>query len=491
VQRLLVVLLLLVACGAACGSEPSGNTLEDIKRRGEITWGSDIAGGEPYVYEDPEDTSRIIGFEVDIMEAIARRLGVVARRVQGHWPNLVPGLERGDFDVILNGLEATPERRDRILLSAPYFIYGQTLSIRKGDPYRSIFDLSGRAVGTLNQTQAVEILHLVAGIDTRLYEGNEEPYQDLERGRIDGVLLDNIIADRYGCTPKRPAVTCVPYDIARGEYVVGIRRSDAPLKAAIDGALEAMRTDGELERILRKANLWDHRQRDPDTGVGVRSASRAIDGDMVGQFIAAAWMTLQLSVLAFLIAVPLGVLLAIARVYGALPIRVAARVYIELFRGTPVLLQLYVLYYGLASVITLGPIQAGVLGLGLNYAAYEAEVYRGALLAIPRGQAEAARALGMSPWQTLRHVMVPQALRIALPPMTNDFVSMLKDSSIVGVFAVFELTKRMSVASAELRGWLLPGLMCAALYLLLSFPLSELARRLERRLARDQRPHAL
>jgi polar amino acid transport system substrate-binding protein len=93
--------------------------------------------------------------------------------------------------------------------------------------------------------------------------------------------------------------------------------------------------------------------------------------------------------------------------------------------------------------------------------------------------------------QTLRHVLLPQALRLALPPMTNDFVSLLKDSSLVSVITVIELTKRMTIAAVDLRGWLVPGLLCAAMYLALSFPLSELARRLERRLSRDQRPLAL
>jgi polar amino acid transport system substrate-binding protein len=252
-----------------------------------------------------------------------------------------------------------------------------------------------------------------------------------------------------------------------------------------------MRADGELERILRKARLWDTRQTDAAPSEGHINLARTIDGELVLQFLAAAWVTLELSVLAFLLAVPIGVALAIARVYGAAPIAGAARLYIELFRGTPVLLQLFVLYYGLAGVVNLGPIEAAVLGLGLNYGAYEAEVYRGALLAIPRGQSEASRALGMGPAQTLWHVLLPQALRLALPPMTNDFVSLLKDSSLVSVITVIELTKRMTIAAVDLRGWLVPGLLCAAMYLILSFPLSELARRLERRLARDQRPHAL
>ena len=127
----------------------------------------------------------------------------------------------------------------------------------------------------------------------------------------------------------------------------------------------------------------------------------------------------------------------------------------------------------------------------LNYAAYEAEVYRGALLALPRGQTEAAQSLGLGPWQTLRHVLLPQALRLALPAMTNDFVALLKDSSLVSVITVIELTKRMTIAAVDLHGWLLPGLACAALYFALSYPLSELSRRLERRLARDQHPRAL
>jgi polar amino acid transport system substrate-binding protein len=228
-----------------------------------------------------------------------------------------------------------------------------------------------------------------------------------------------------------------------------------------------------------------------ELGGGVTRSPRTFDGAMVLQFLHAAWVTLEISALAFLLAVPLGMVLAVARVYGGAVVRGGARAYIELFRGTPVLLQLFVLYYGLADIISLGPMQAAILGLGLNYGAYEAEVYRGALLAIPRGQSEAARALGFGPWQTLRHVMIPQALRLALPPMTNDFVSLLKDSSLVSVITVIELTKRMTIAAVDMRGWLIPGLLCAAFYLVLSFPLSELARRLERRLAHDRRPHAL
>jgi len=492
VIRLLAPALALAALLIACrGGEPGhGGTLAAIRHRGEITWGADVQGGEPYTYEDPAQPDHVIGFEVDVMDAVARRLGVRARMVQYAWSNLVPSLERGDFDVIANGLEATAERRQRILLSDAYFVYAETLTVRTDSEVRSVFDLAGKRVGTLNQTYAYDILRMLYG-DAKVYEGNEEPYTDLELGRTDAVLLDNIIADRYGCNAQHPLIHCLPYDVARGTYVIGVRKADPELEQAIDAALAAMRADGELEQILRKAKLWDDRQTEEPPSEGHANLARGFDASLVVQFLEAAWVTLELSVLAFLLAVPVGVALAVARVYGARPIAGAARLTIELFRGTPVLLQLFVLYYGLAGVVSLGPVQAAVLGLGLNYGAYEAEVYRGALLAIPRGQSEAARALGFGPAQALRHVLLPQALRLALPPMTNDFVSLLKDSSLVSVITVIELTKRMTIAAVDMRGWLIPGLLCAALYLALSFPLSELARRLERRLARDQRPLAL
>jgi polar amino acid transport system substrate-binding protein len=123
------------------------------------------------------------------------------------------------------------------------------------------------------------------------------------------------------------------------------------------------------------------------------------------------------------------------------------------------------------------------VGLGLNYAAYEAEIYRGALQAVGSAQLEAARTLGLSEWQSFRLVRSPQALRLALAPMTNDFVALLKDSSLVSVITVVELTKQTAIYATNVGSWVVPGIMCASLYLIFSLPLARAARRLERRLA--------
>lgn len=473
--------------------------LDEVKRRGELRWGGDLQGGEPYVFEDERHPGKIQGFEVEIADALAQKLGVRAKFMQNDWSNLVPALERGDFDVILNGLEETPERRSRIRLSTPYFTYGETLTVRAGAKFRTLADLEGKRVGTLNQTVAHDILK-ASPVEVVLYEGQQEPYMDLAKGRTDAVLLDHVIADRYGCV--LPELRCLPDDIARGHYVLGLGKDAAALQGAVDQALAALQQSGELERILMRWKLWDARQKPAEAGTPANAAAvpsalatlpvatspvaaapaRHFGAGHALLFLKGALVTLLISVLSFAIASPLGIALASLRLYTGRPGRWLAAGYVEVFRGTPLLLQLYVLYFGLADVVRLDPMTAAVLGLALNYGAYEAEVYRGALSSVPHGQTEAARALGLSRWQALRHVVFPQALRTALPAVTNDFVALLKDSSLISVITVIELTKRMTILAVELRDWITPGLLCAALYFAMSFPLARWARRIERRL---------
>jgi polar amino acid transport system substrate-binding protein len=253
--------------------------------------------------------------------------------------------------------------------------------------------------------------------------------------------------------------------------------------------------DGTLERIYRKWNIWDEYQ--PaffKTSSEQRAASGkaeplpaarrsllALTRAYIPALLKASVITIVLSCLAMTLAVAVGVLIASGRVYASKPVRALLTLYVEVVRGTPVLLQLFVLYYGLSSVIRLPAFIAALLGLGLNYAAYESEIYRGALEAVPRGQLEAARTLGLTEGQVLRLVRGPQAFRLALPPMTNDFVSLLKDSSLVSVITVIELTKQTQIFAANIGSWVIPGILCAALYLAMSVPLSRLAGWLEMR----------
>jgi polar amino acid transport system substrate-binding protein len=496
-----VWLLADVAVGLSARAAAAGTgALAAMRARGILRWGGDLQGGAPYVSESSTHPGHLEGFEVDIAAALAQRLGLRAEFVQTDWSTLIPALERGSIDIVLNGLEVTPARAQRVRFSRPYFVFVERLSVRADDPRANawrpgdISVLRGRRIGTLANSLAWDLLG-EAGADRVPFEGQDEPYRDLVAGRLDGVLLDDIIADRYG---RRPGLRVVG-DLATGQYAIGLRPGDGDLAAAIDAALADVIERGQLRAILRRHGLDGPRQAALETaGVGAAGGRTeaagvlpvrrggGLDARQLRLFFAGAGVTLLVSAGAMVIAMLLGLLLALARLPS--PViwrRVGARaasLYVELFRGTPVLLQLYVLYYGLAPVYALPPLTAAILGLGLNYAAYEAEIYRAGLQAVPRGQIEAGEALGMSGAMVLRRVLLPQALRFSLPGVANDFIALLKDSSLVSVITVVELTKRMTIAAVDGGGWLLPGLLCAGFYLVMSFPLSRLLQRLERAL---------
>jgi len=193
-------------------------------------------------------------------------------------------------------------------------------------------------------------------------------------------------------------------------------------------------------------------------------------------------------VLAMALAIVAGLFIVLVRLYGIGPLQWLAKAYVEIIRGTPLLIQLFLIYYGLPQIgIRLNAFVAGIVGLGLNYAASESENYRAGIQAIPRGQTEAALALGMSRWQTLQHVILPQAVRVVIPPVTNDFIAMFKDSSIVSVITMVELTKVYGMLAMSTYDYIGLGLMTAGIYFALSYPASIFAHWLERKLRYDHR----
>jgi polar amino acid transport system substrate-binding protein len=187
------------------------------------------------------------------------------------------------------------------------------------------------------------------------------------------------------------------------------------------------------------------------------------------------------------IAVVLGLPLAVGQSKGPRLVRALCTMYVEFFRGTPVLVQLLFLYFGLPALhLAMPGWLTALVGLGLNYAAYESQVYRAALEAIPRGQWEAAYSLGMSPLLAFRRIILPQSFRIALPPMTNDFVSLFKDTSVAYVISVWELATAYRELANATGKFLTLGIVVSAFYMIMSLPLARLARRLERKMQNRQ-----
>ena len=469
----------------------------------ELVWAADAEGGAPYSFRDPRDPSRIIGFEVDLADALAERMGRKARFVQNQWDGLVPGLERAEYDVVINGLEITPERAEKIHFSNPYFYSTLTLTIRADDArIHGADDLRGLTAGVLRVTFAERYVQSLGNVTIRSYDGQVQQFIDLALGRLDAVVMDTPVASYYATGPQ---VRNFEIPAARMAFGIGIRKNDEELLHQINTALEAMRRDGTLRKIYTDWGIYnaataqafgdnepvanDHATRYREYLDAIRTEhsfkERLNDYKRyLPLLLQGALVTLEISAAAMAMAISLGLSLAVARVFAPRGVAWPIVGFIEVVRGTPLLIQLFIIFYGLPSIgIRFSPLWAAVIGLGVNYAAYEAENYRAGIQSIPRGQLDAALALGLTRLQTIRKIVLPQAVRLVIPPVTNDFIALLKDSSLVSVITMVELTKMYGQLAATNYDYIGIGLLTAAIYFLLGLPIARLSRALEARLA--------
>jgi polar amino acid transport system substrate-binding protein len=478
--RLVLLAAGLIPCSAAGAQERP------------LRWGADEEGGAPYVFKDPTTPSGLAGFEVDLARALEMQLGRPIRFVHYEFNTLIQGVLRGDLDFAMNGLEVLPERAKVVRFSRPYYVYQLQLATRADDHrFTSLADfqgVNGVTVGTLENTAAERILR-DRKIPTRAFPGQAELYKLLSRGELDAVYLDLPVQNYF--LPLYPDLRLRGQPRDKGYYAAAFRKEDAALADAFDAALGRLLENGELRDIYEKWKLWNADQKEltnPEVAGADDPGAAWTFGRYFPMLLRGAGVTVEIAVLGMLLAVTLGLPVALARMYGPAPLRWLALGYVEFFRGIPVLLLLYFLYYGLPDVaaswglpLRMTALEAAVLGFGINYAAYEAEIYRAGIAAVPAGQWEAAASLGMSGPLTFRRIILPQALRTILPPMTNDFVALFKDTSVVSIIAVVELSKEYQTLSKTSMKYVEIGLVTAALYLIMSVPLGYLSRYLEKR----------
>jgi polar amino acid transport system substrate-binding protein len=422
--------------------------------------------------------------------------------VPNDWDGLIPGLSRGLYDCVICGIEITPEKSQEVRFTNPYYVTYEQFVVKRGTPrVASLDQLAGKQVGTLSQTASFLMLSKIPGVIVKTYDEEVNAYADVVNGRLFGVLLDYPIAKYYAFANPNLQFTGPPF--GQISYGIALSRTNPALLEEMNAALGRVIASGEMRDILSRWGLWTAMVADtfgqpedsslPDTEYRAFVAATAEQPSLMNRIIGyarfwplllqASLLTIEVSILGMVGAVLLGFALAIMRVYGPFPLRWIATLYIELIRGTPLLIQLLILFYGLPNIgIKLEPFVAGVLGLALNYAAYEAENYRAGLLAIPKGQMEAARALGMTQRQGLFHVVIPQSFRLVLPPVTNDFISLLKDSSLVSMVTLVDLTGAYKQIATQTFDYFGAGLLVATFYLLIGLPFVRLARLTEQKL---------
>jgi polar amino acid transport system substrate-binding protein len=486
-----LLLALLAALASALGA----------RAQQPLRWGADLNGGGPYVYEN--ERGELTGFEWDLAQWLAAGLDRRAEHVYGQWDKLPQLLERGDIDVVLNGYEWSAEREAQWPSSIPYYVYRQQLiaradaaSIRDWSDLDARWGAPRRRVGVLGGSAAERyaIERWGDSIELLAYDGVTNTLELVRQRQLDATVQDTPIATHY--LPQFPELRALGAPQAPGWYVIYTRRADAELRARIDARIAQGLRDGTLRSIYARYGLWNDEQGElaryehawPPASES--STPKVDDGPrfwalpfwpLLGR---AALVTIALACLSMPIAILLGIAVAVGRAYGPRWLAWPLSGYVEILRGTPLLLQLYVIYYLLPAVgLRIPEFWAGVFGLSINYSAYEAENYRAGRAAVPRGQFEAALALGMGKFRALRRVVLPQAVCIVIPPVTNDFVALFKDTSVCSVIAVVELTGMYNRLYNNHPGRVLElGLATAVLYFGMSYPVSLLARRYERRL---------
>jgi polar amino acid transport system substrate-binding protein len=474
--------------------------LDEVRGRGELVWAADQEGGGPHVFPDPADPRKITGFEVEFAELIAAELGVKARFQQGQWDRLPLLLDQA-ADCVINGIELTPERRRDYTCSRPYFGYALQVVGRRGAPPALLADLAEPGprgpwrVGVLTGSAAeTEMRARAARGEAQLevigYDGTLDSLEQVRSGVLDAAVLDDCIfafyADRFA------GLRTVDRPFAGGLYTVLSSRRTPRLAAAIDEAIGRLVADGRLKSLYDRWDLAGRQQmlmlRD---ATEIPVARRRTLGELLWQTLpllaSSAGMTILLSTLSFPLAIAIGLAVAVGRLHGPAWLRPLLAGYVEVLRGTPLMLQLYAIFFLLPKIgLAIPAVLAAILGLALNYSAYESEIYRAGLRAVPLGQFEAALSLGLSKWQALRHVLVPQAVRIVMPPVTSDFIALFKDTSVCSAITVVELTKRYSVLALSTGRIVELALVTAVLYLCMSWPLALLARWFEVRLERPE-----
>ena len=482
--RWFVVLLLAAAAALGLGGTANAADDERVVRVGtEGTY-------PPFTYVDPR-TQELTGYDIEVIEAVAEKAGWRLQFVTSTFDAIFPALDAGRIDVIANQVTINPEREARYLFSEPYtYSRGVIVTAADNDDVTTLDDLEGKVAAETETSNWAQVAR-DAGARVQSVEGFAQAAELLAQGRVDVTINDNIAVLDYLASTGSKDVKIVGNagdEISR--QALTFRTEDEDLRDEANQALRELREDGTLAKISKSYFGADVSVEDPDEVTVKGSDTGRSDVEVLQD---AAWPmlrgfivgTIPLTVISFAFGLAIALAAALARMSKNRLLNAPARVYISIIRGTPLLVQLFIIFYGLPQMgVKFPPFVAACLALSLNVGGYAAEVIRASILSVPRGQYEAATTIGMGYAQSMKRIILPQATRIAVPPLSNTLLSLVKDTSLVAVVLVTELFREAQRA-ASVSGEFLVLYAFAALYYWVVCQLISLGQhRLERRLER-------
>jgi len=476
-QRCVAVILLLFFSPAALLAQPA---LDRVRRSGELRIGTDAT----YPPFETAEGGQYTGFDIDLGNAVAREVGVKARFVNASFDGIFPALQNGTFDAVISSVTITPERSASMLFSDPYYDSGQLIVVNQDrQGISSPDDLKGKQVGVQINTTAQVDLEKREGVKVAKYNTIDLALLDLQNKRIDAVVIDAPVA-KYMIFQSFHDLKTVGRRFTDEKFGIALAQGSDDLLLEINKALKKIKETGEYDRIHEK--WFGEAAERAAQQEAQRTKPKVFDLGIVRRtltfFMRGVWLTAKLAMLSLGLGLPIGLLLALMRVQSSRLIKAPAALYVEIMRGTPLLVQILFIYFVLPYFgIYLPAFISGIIALTLNSAAYISEIFRAGILSIEVGQMEAARSLGMTYSQAMRRIILPQTFRRVVPPLTNEGIALLKDSSLVSVIGLTELARTGQELASHYAAPLTIWPVVAIFYLILTFPLTRVAEYLERR----------
>ena len=463
---------------AGCGGERSA-----VKMVTEATF-------PPYEFLRGE---KIVGIDVELCQAIAQRLGRPFAVENTEFDSVIPSVTSGKATLAAAGITITEDRRKNVDFSIPYVTTGIVVIHKKSNPFSDVSQLKGRRIGVQSGTTSDTYVLETLKQEPERFKTPAEACAALLVGRCDFVIAD--IQPARNCVKGEDRLAISDF-LSSESYAIAIAKGQPELLRQINETIVAVQKDGRLAKWVADYTAESDRLKEGKEAVvstdgDVRCPSRirewwsalkddfyqcflkkSQDGCPRGYYLVKGLVvTLEVALAAVLLGLFFGFLVAIVRSTherdGSLVfLNALAKIYLTVIRGTPLVVQLLIAYYIILRSVD-SKVLIAILAFGIHSGAYQAEIVRAGIASIDAGQMEAGRALGLSYWRTMMRVILPQAVRNVLPALGNEFIVLLKDTSIVGYIALIDLAKGGDIIRSQTYSVYLPYLTVAAMYLVL------------------------
>ncbi|HDK5185485.1 ABC transporter permease subunit [Staphylococcus aureus] len=449
-------------------------TWEKIKERGELRVGLS-ADYAPMEFEHTVNgKTEYAGVDIDLAKKIAKDNNLKLKIVNMSFDSLLGALKTGKIDIIISGMTSTPERKKQVDFSDSYMMTKNIMLVKKDkvNEYKDIKDFNNKKVGAQKGTEQEKIAQTeIENASITLLSRLPDVILALKSGKVEGAVVEKPVAEAYLKQNPKLGISNVKFNEEEKDTVIAVPKDSPKLLSQINKTIKEVKDKGLIDKYMTNAaNAMND-----DSGFISKYGSFFLKGIKI---------TILISLIGVALGSILGAFVALMKLSKIKIISWIASIYIEILRGTPMLVQVFIVFFGITAALGLdiSALVCGTIALVINSSAYIAEIIRAGINAVDKGQMEAARSLGLNYRQTMKSVIMPQAIKNILPALGNEFVTLIKESSIVSTIGVGEIMFNAQVVQGISFDPFTPLIVAAALYFVLTFVLTRIMNMIEGRL---------